>query len=61
MGNVQVTNNVSSSSVASVIAGNAISKNLECQNNIPAPTNLGLLNTVTGNANQSSEGQCKGF
>jgi hypothetical protein len=61
MGNVQVTNNVSSSSIASVIAGNAISKNLECQNNIPAPTNIGLLNTVTGNANQNSEGQCKGF
>jgi len=61
MGNVQVTNNVSSSSIASVIAANAISKNLECQNNIPAPTNFGLPNTVTGNANQSSEGQCKGF
>jgi hypothetical protein len=61
MGNVQVTNNVSSSSIASVIAGNTISKNLECQNNIPAPTNIGALNTVTGNANQSSEGQCKGF
>ena len=61
MGNVQVTNNVSSSSISSVIAGNAIAKNLECQNNIPAPTNNGLLNTVTGNPNQSTEGQCKGF
>jgi hypothetical protein len=61
IGNVQVLNNVSSSSIPSVIAGNTISKNLECQNNIPAPTNSGVLNTVTGNPNQSSEGQCKGF
>lgn len=61
IGNVQVMNNVSSSSITPVIAGNAISKNLECQNNIPAPTNVGLLNTVTGNPNQSAEGQCKGL
>lgn len=61
MGNVQVTNNVSSSSIASWIIENTISKNLECQNNIPAPTNTGLPNTVTGNPNQNTEGQCKGF
>ena len=61
IGNVQVMNNVSSSSIAPLIGGNAISKNLECQNNIPAPTNIGLLNTVTGNPNQSSEGQCQGL
>ena len=61
MGNVQVTNNVSSSSIASVIAGNAISKNLECQNNIPAPTNLGLLNPVTGNPNHMLRGPVHGL
>ena len=61
IGNVQVMNNVSSSSVPPLIGGNAISKNLECGNNVPAPTNFGLPNTVTGNPNQSSEGQCKGL
>jgi hypothetical protein len=58
-GNAQVMNNVSSD--ASWLAGNTISNNLECQNNNPAPTNLGIPNTVRGNPNQDTEGQCKGF
>jgi len=60
-GNAQIMNNGSSSSGASWVAGNTISKNLECQNNNAAPTNLGIPNTVNGNPNQNSEGQCKGF
>jgi hypothetical protein len=61
IGNVQVMNNVSSSSLPPLILGNRIAKNLQCQNNVPAPTNLSNPNTVTGNPNQSSEGQCKGL
>jgi hypothetical protein len=56
-GNVQIMNNVSTS--ASTISKNTIGKDLACQNNVPAPT--GSLNVVSGNPNQSSEGQCKGF
>jgi len=61
IGNVQVMNNVSSSSFPPAILGNRIAKNLQCQNNVPAPTNVSIPNTVTGNPNQSSEGQCKGL
>ena len=61
IGNVQVMNNVSSSSIRPLIAGNTIAKNLECQNNIPPPSNFGIPNTVTGNPNQGSEGQCNGL
>jgi len=61
IGNVQVMNNVSSLSFPPLIQGNRIAKNLQCQNNVPAPTNLSVPNTVTGNPNQTSEGQCKGL
>jgi hypothetical protein len=61
LGNVQVMNNASSSDFPSVIGGNTIIKNLECQNNFPGITDLSLLNTVTGNPNKSTEGQCKGL
>jgi hypothetical protein len=61
LGNVQVMNNASSSDFQSLIGGNTIIKNLECQNNLPAVTDVSLLNTVTGNPNKSSEGQCKGL
>jgi hypothetical protein len=61
LGNVQVMNNASSSDFPSVIGGNTIIKNLQCQNNVPAVTDLSLLNTVAGNPNESSEGQCKGL
>ena len=61
IGNVQIMDNVSSSSSPPLILGNTIAKNLQCQNNVPAPTNFSAPNTVTGNPNQSSEGQCKGL
>jgi hypothetical protein len=61
IGNVQVMNNVSSLSFPPLILGNRIAKNLQCQNNIAAPTNGSIPNTVSGNPNQSSEGQCKGL
>ena len=59
IGNVQVMNNVSS--FAPLIGGNTIVKNLQCESNAPAPTNSGFPNTVAGNPNQGSEGQCQGL
>jgi len=56
-GNVHVVNNTSSA--PSQIDGNSIGNKLLCENNVPAPTGSG--NTVVGNNNKSSEGQCKGF
>jgi hypothetical protein len=58
-GNVQFNNNVNPHGKGSFILGNTIGKDLQCQNNSPAPQ--GSNNTVVGNPDQNSEGQCKGF
>jgi len=63
-GNATVQNNVAPSSTnafGAVIAGNTIAKNLMCSGNTPAPTNTGVKNAVTGNPNNSNEGQCQNF
>jgi hypothetical protein len=57
LGNLQIMNNTTRG--PSEIFGNTIAKNLLCQNNSPPPTGSG--NTVSGNPDQNSEGQCKGF
>ena len=56
-GNVQVNNNnVNPHGKGSIIEDNIIGKDLQCQNNSPPPQ-VGN-NTVVGNPDQSSEGQC---
>jgi len=57
LGNLQIMDN--NTSFPSQIFGSTIAKNLLCQNNSPPPAGGG--NTVGGNPDKNSEGQCKGF
>lgn len=64
-GNVDVVNNVYAPPIGplanSTIKTNTILQNLVCQGNSPAPLVGKGTNTVIGNNNHNSEGQCLGF
>jgi hypothetical protein len=64
-GTVKVLSNVytptSPMNANSSVTNNTIMNNLVCQGNSPTPLNGLGTNTVLGNNNQNSEGQCLGF